>query len=77
MKGNSVYKALGRKVTGLMGLESHVNVTFRLARLWFILLTLVTHRHLVLTASSKASSWAFSFLSPQTLCEQASGCGNS
>ena len=77
VKGNSVYQALWRKVTGLMGLESHVNVTLRLAKFWFILLTLVMHRHLVLTASSKASSRVFSLLSPQTLCEQMSGCGNS
>ena len=62
VKGNSVYKALWRKVTGLMGLESHVNVTFRLARFWFILVTLVMCRHLVLTAYSKASSTIFSFL---------------
>ena len=31
VKGNSVYKAVWRKVTGLMGLESHVNVTLWLA----------------------------------------------
>ena len=31
-----------------MGLGTHVNVTFRLARFWFILVTLVTYRHLVL-----------------------------
>ena len=62
VKGNSVYKALWRKVTGLMVLESHVNVTFRLARFWFILVTLVMCRHLVPTAYSKASSMIFSFL---------------
>ena len=32
-----------------MGLGNHVTETFWLARFWFILLTLVTHRHLVLT----------------------------
>ena len=64
VKGNSVYKAAWRKVTGLMGLESHVNVTLWLARFWFILVTLVMGRHLVLTAYSKASSTVFSFLSP-------------
>ena len=69
VKGNSVYKAAWRKVTGLMGLESHVNVTLWLARFWFILVTLVMGRHLVLTAYSKASSTVFSFLSPQTLCD--------
>ena len=69
VKGNSVYKAVWRKVTGLMRLESHVNVTFRLARFWFILVTLVMGRHLELTAYSKASSTVFSFLSPQTLCD--------
>ena len=63
MEGNSVYKALWTKVTGLMGLGSH-GVTFQLARFWFTLVTLVMHRHLVLTASSKSSSTVFSFLSP-------------
>ena len=69
VKGNSVYKAAWRKVTGLMGLESHVNVTLWLARFWFILVTLVMGRHLVLTAYSKASSTVFSFLSSQILCD--------
>ena len=50
------------KVTGLMELGSHVNVTLWLARFWFILVTLVMCRHLVLTAYSKASSMIFSFL---------------
>ena len=63
VKGNSVYKAVWRKVTGLMGLESHVNVTLWLARFWFILVTLVMCRHLVLTFyHSKSSSTIFSFL---------------
>ena len=31
-----------------MGLGSHINVTYKLARFWFILVTLVTGRHLVL-----------------------------
>ena len=42
------YKALRIKVAGLMGLGTHVNVTFRLARFWFILVTLVMCKHLVL-----------------------------
>jgi hypothetical protein len=71
-----VYKVLWRKVTDLMGLGSHVNVTFQLARFWFTLVTLVMHRHLVLTASSKSSSTVFSFLSPRTLCKQVSDCRN-
>ena len=63
------------KVTGLMELGSHVNVTLWLARFWFILVTLVTHRHLVLTASCKASStFLVSFSSNP--CEQASGYGS-
>ena len=59
-----MYKTLWRKITGLMRMVSHVNVTFRLARLWFILVTLVMHRHLELAASSKVFSTVFSFLSP-------------
>ena len=31
-----------------MGLGSHINVTYKLARFWFILVTLVTGGHLVL-----------------------------
>ena len=41
------------KITGLLGLGNHVNVTIWLARFWFILVTLVTCRHLVLTAQAK------------------------
>ena len=63
-------------MTDLMGLGSHVKVTFQLARFWFTLVTLVMHRHLVLTASSKSYSTVFSFLSPRTLWGQASGCGS-
>ena len=33
-----------------VGPISHVNITFLLTRFWFILVTLVMHRHLVLTA---------------------------
>jgi len=76
VKRNSVYKELWRKVIDLMGLGSHVNVTFQLVRFWFILVTLVICRHLVLTASSTLSSRVFSLLSPRTICEQASSCGN-
>ena len=43
MKGNSVYKVLWTKVTGLMGLGSH-SVNVQLARFWFILATLVTRQ---------------------------------
>ena len=58
MKGNSVYKALWAQVTDLMGRGSHLgafchstwNVTFLLVSFWFALVTLVTYRHLVLTA---------------------------
>ena len=64
MKGNSVHKALWTKVTDLMGQGSHIgafchstlNVTFLLVRFWFPLVTLVTHRHLVLTAQAKMGS---------------------
>ena len=31
-----------------MGLGSHINVTYHLARFWFVLVTLVTGRNLVL-----------------------------
>ena len=48
VKGNLLYKALWIKVAFLMRLGTHVNVTFRLARFWYILVTLVTYRHLVL-----------------------------
>ena len=51
VKRNSVYKELWRKVIDLMGLRSHVNMTFQLVRFWFILVTLVICRHLVLTLS--------------------------
>ena len=54
-----MYKTLWRNITGLMRMVSHVNVTFRLARLWFILITLVMHRHLELAASSKIFLYSF------------------
>ena len=59
MEGNSVYKALWTKVTGLMGLGSH-GVTFQLARFWFILATLVTRE--LFCYISLPSSQAASFL---------------
>ena len=31
-----------------MGLGSHINVAYQLSRFWFVLVTLVTGRHLVL-----------------------------
>ena len=48
VKGNFLYKVLLRKVNSLTGLGSHVNVTFQLVRFWFILITLVMCRHVVL-----------------------------
>ena len=41
------------KITGLMGLGNPVTVTIWLTRFWFILVTLVMCRHLVLTAQAK------------------------
>ena len=49
VKGNSVYKALWTRVTGLVGLGGHIwgslpltlKVTFWLVRFWFDLITLV------------------------------------
>ena len=57
MKGNSFYKALWTKFTGLMGLGSH-SVTFQLARFWFLLATLVTRQlfcYISLPSSQSAS----------------------
>ena len=57
MKGNSIYKVLWTKVTGLMGLGSH-SVNVQLARFWFILATLVTRQlfcDISLTFSQSAS----------------------
>ena len=44
------------KDQGLSGLGNHISVTFQLPRFGFILTTLVTHRHLVLTALAKMRS---------------------
>ena len=76
LKGSFLYKALLRKATNLMGLESYVNMTFWLVKFWFILVTLVIHGHPVLTAYSMSSSTVFSFLSLRTFFKQASSYGS-
>ena len=65
MKENSIYKAFWTKVTDLMRLGSQVSVIFWLARFWFILATLVIHKHLVLTTHAKMRSTSYKV--PHTL----------
>ena len=59
-----------------MGLESHVNVTFWMVRFWFILVTLVMCRQLVLLLL-RLPLWFSPLFFLLTLCEQVSGCGSS